>query len=693
LLLGEPGSGKTVALQRLAWELCADPEPVIPVLIPLLFYAGATLEEWVRSLLHATGCLRLDDDPALKAFLKEGQARCYFLFDGLNEVPPEHQYHLRGELFRWISTYPEHPVILTDRVQDQMWRPLRQRIAEVAVIQPITQAQVQGYLVERLGQEKGQALYDRLDDRLLTLAERPLLLYLIKEAGAAGESLPGNRGELYQHFVSRMLDRDDERLPDIGIARHDKRMTAAYVARQLQDRHTQFCTREEALDWAASCCKAGDGRGLLDILCRHGFLVGDEQLRFPHQTLQEHFAAVSLQDDVKHEQEMGLWEKLRRGLSLRPQGLAALAQDGWWAETFVQLAGLVEDPNWLARRVARVNPWLAWWCVQEGRQVDEETRDAIERNSVHLLRSEQAQDRLRAVQILGQMPEGALQSRATEQLLQVVKDDRDPEVMVTVTRSLCERGEEMQRRVERIISQRLGQSMVYIPPGGFLMGSDPAVDTMPSDSEQPQHRLEMPGYWIARYPVTVADFRAYVEAADPSLQGAHGLSQRGDHPVTGVSWHDALGYCRWLSQRSGLPVTLPSEAEWEKAARGDDGRLYPWGNEPPTDDLCNYGDSGRGTTPVGRYSPQGDSPYGCADMAGNVWEWTRSHHKPYPYDPADGREDLGAGDDISRVLRGGAFFFNQRFVRCAARNFYYPFFRFSVGGFRVVVAPGFFSGL
>jgi formylglycine-generating enzyme required for sulfatase activity len=90
-----------------------------------------------------------------------------------------------------------------------------------------------------------------------------------------------------------------------------------------------------------------------------------------------------------------------------------------------------------------------------------------------------------------------------------------------------------------------------------------------------------------------------------------------DHPVR-VSWHDAVAYATWAGKR------LPSEEEWEKAARGTDGRKYPWGDEEPTPDLCNFGKNEGGTTPVGKYSPQGDSPYGCADMAGNVWEWTSS---------------------------------------------------------------------
>jgi toxoflavin biosynthesis protein ToxD len=141
--------------------------------------------------------------------------------------------------------------------------------------------------------------------------------------------------------------------------------------------------------------------------------------------------------------------------------------------------------------------------------------------------------------------------------------------------------------------------------------------------------------------------------------------------VVNISWTAAMAYCDWLNKTSGagLPdgyiFSLPSEAEWEKAARGEFAFEYPWGNEfDPA--KCNTAESKIGTTtPVGTYSDRGDSPYGCADMAGNVWEWTRSLFKPYPYQPGDGREDLQAGGP--RVLRGGSFGFDRRIARCACR--------------------------
>jgi formylglycine-generating enzyme required for sulfatase activity len=242
--------------------------------------------------------------------------------------------------------------------------------------------------------------------------------------------------------------------------------------------------------------------------------------------------------------------------------------------------------------------------------------------------------------------------------------------------------------------------LVRIPAGEFWMGSDPAQDPDAYDREKPQHRVYLSEYYIAKTPITNVQYYAFVRATghrEPEYDWEHGepVLAKVFCPVRGVSWHDAMAYCQWLEDVTRKPYALPSEAEWEKAARGTDGLIYPWGDKPPTDGLCNFGDLNRGTTPVGTYSPQGDSPYGCADMAGNVWEWTRSlwgedWGEPefgYPYDPTDGREDITAGDGVLRVLRGGAFGFSPGSARCAFRFRNSPDGRDYGSGFRVVVSP------
>lgn len=245
--------------------------------------------------------------------------------------------------------------------------------------------------------------------------------------------------------------------------------------------------------------------------------------------------------------------------------------------------------------------------------------------------------------------------------------------------------------------------MILIPAGEFLMGSDPEKDPDARDDELPQHTLYLPDYAMAKTPVTNAQYAAFLQATnhDPPPHWNIWFWKRRwppvgrqNHPVVNVSWHDALAYCQWLSGVTGKSYRLPSEAEWEKGARGTDGRIYPWGDVWDAT-RCNTaeGRQKEDTTPVGIY-PEGASPYGLLDMIGNVWEWTyslwgRDLRRPefrYPYDPADGRESLAAGSDVRRVLRGVSFYNDRHVARCAARYRYSPHNRYVSIGFRVIIS-------
>ena len=225
--------------------------------------------------------------------------------------------------------------------------------------------------------------------------------------------------------------------------------------------------------------------------------------------------------------------------------------------------------------------------------------------------------------------------------------------------------------------------LVLIPRGAFLMGSDPEEDRIVPGAEQPQQTLYLPDYYLAKTPVTDAQYVAFVEGAGHNpprhWKGARPPRGRDQHPVVSVSWYDAMAYCRWLVQVTGKPYRLPTEAEWEKAARGTDGRTYPWGDEWDAS-RCNTKESGKeGTTPVGLY-PKGASPYGLLDMAGNVWEWTSSLYWAYPYHADDGREDLSSHE--SRVLRGGSWLNPYDSARAAYRRAYVSAYHSRTHGFR-----------
>jgi formylglycine-generating enzyme required for sulfatase activity/predicted Ser/Thr protein kinase len=253
--------------------------------------------------------------------------------------------------------------------------------------------------------------------------------------------------------------------------------------------------------------------------------------------------------------------------------------------------------------------------------------------------------------------------------------------------------------LERV--QPFEPEMVLIPAGEFSMGSNLSVDKHAGDEERPQHALYLPDYYLAKTPVTNAQYAAFVQSTghappehwEKRIFGRKPPKGREDHPVVNVTWYDAVAYCNWLAGVTGKPYCLPSEAEWEKGARGNDGRIWPWGNQWDAKQ-CNSGDSKEDTTPVGAY-PQGASPYSLLDMAGNVWEWThslwgmdwRKASFKYPYDPDDGREDLDAPDSVFRVLRGGSLNVARDSVRCASRGRDAPRNRSKVYGFRVAISP------
>lgn len=217
------------------------------------------------------------------------------------------------------------------------------------------------------------------------------------------------------------------------------------------------------------------------------------------------------------------------------------------------------------------------------------------------------------------------------------------------------------------VSPKDGKVMVRVPAGSFLYGDD-------------KKSLALPEFWIDKSPVTNAEYKRFIDGAYPKPEVPYVEEVwaedynwdrqtrmfpdfEEDSPVVLVSWHDAWAYARWAGK------VLPTEQQWEKAARGPNGRKYPWGDHPPTLDLCHrppvLDDFRISTYSVGSCSPQGDSPYGCQDMIGNVWEWTNSDY-----------------DAQRKVLRGGAWNFSQDRVRAAFRYNLVPTNRIIFVGFR-----------
>jgi len=231
------------------------------------------------------------------------------------------------------------------------------------------------------------------------------------------------------------------------------------------------------------------------------------------------------------------------------------------------------------------------------------------------------------------------------------------------------------------VNSKDGATMVFVPAGVFLMGSDHPPDQQ-FDKEKPAHRVFLDGYWIYKNDVTVAQYRAFCQATGRAMPLPPPWGWIDGHPMVSITWKDAAAYATWAG------AALPTEAQWEKAARGDDGRLFPWGNQWDASKLWrsrrDIGDAGH-TVGAGSF-PAGASPYGCLDMEGNVWQWCADWYGPYR--AGTSRNPTGPAGGATRAVRGGSWYLvDPASFRASNRSYGPPGVTYVFLGFRCVVAP------
>jgi formylglycine-generating enzyme required for sulfatase activity len=239
---------------------------------------------------------------------------------------------------------------------------------------------------------------------------------------------------------------------------------------------------------------------------------------------------------------------------------------------------------------------------------------------------------------------------------------------------------------EPLVEPLTGIRLVWIPGGRFEMGGTEKFDG------KPVHAVRISPFWLGETPVTNAQYAVFLEktgAAEPEYWRNRRFSSP-DQPVVGVNWENAQAFCRWLAETWGRQAVLPSEAQWEFAARGDDGRQYPWGNEPPDARHACFDQAQ--PAPVGSY-PAGRGPFGTLDQAGNVWEWCRDAWDGRAYakraaKPEESLDPFVEGDeDSDHVVLGGGWVSPALDLRAAFRSWYPAGLQSDYVGFRVAVAP------
>ena len=758
VLLGDAGSGKSTFVTHLARHLASRavrPAPRlettrmgwlrdgdIPIRIVLRDFAAwrasnaarphsGDILAFIHDLLHSEHLGHAWND--LTRRLDDGRA--IVLFDGLDEIPDATaRARTRDAIGHFTATYPRSGCVVTCRVLAYDDHGMGFDQWPSFLIAPLTDAKIDGFIRAWFGGRTGGDTDDETNARaarlktdlarsdLKELASNPLLLTAVTILSTRGERPLDSRPRLYRDAITLLLwqwdagkatssERADSALQALieeagwDVGRLER--VLAQVAYEAQEgtgtRDNQIVAdileyrllrrlREERggsgqhLDWAS--------RIVSQLKERTGLLVqrAPDVLAFPHRMFQEYLAGRYLSNS--------------RNFASRA---SRLLQDGnYWLRTVllsvghsVHVDGELDSPLFLLNRLCPEVPggderaWRNVWFAGEALAefgVDQALSDdygsvvvnRVKQGLVALVEGNHLTpgDRAKAAAVLGRIG--------------------DPRFRPD--------------RWHLPADEMLG--FVSVGAGPFTMGSDQGIDQDAYDHELPQHTVELPAFFIAKWPVTVAQFNAFV---DDELNGGFSPSDpqclRGipNHPVTQITWTEAVAYCRWLTDRllesDAIPaalsahlrgarpwtVTLPSEAEWEKAARGSRATMFPWGDDV-TRDKAHYGEpDAEQSTAVGCF-PAGRSELGVEDLAGNVWECTRSlwgaerefPRFTYPYRPdytGVERENLQAAPEMLRVVRGGAGELDPRQIRTAYRFWLGPHQRGRNVGFRVVLSP------
>lgn len=579
-------------------------------------------------------------------------------------------------------------------------------------------------------QQRAQELNERLGllPTLRDLGQTPLLLTIITILHFYEGKLPEDRADLYEDLVQLMLTRWTQQRREVGapLSLIDA-LKADKMLGGLKEFHLRN-TLEQLAFQAHQQNPGSDGRGLLD---RHRVRGTFEDL-FREFELGPGPAAEKTHQVLTYlEQESGL---------LLPEGGDLYGLPHLSYEEYLACCYLSRQPDFQQRAYQLwqqdASRWREVIFLALGRMVRGEGRETaagwlrflLEPNHGQQLREQVERERATffAYECLDEMggkealigvrtvPLPTLWDSLAASLAQVVEGTTLPAAeRVQAGRWLGVLGD------PRPGVCTLPPVMVKFSSGSVVIGMDDAeLKRLPKEEQDDFYdtRNERPtplvAFALARYPVTNVQYQRFMEADGYNTQaswwddaGRTWLHQSGkkeprswendrfgidcpNHPVIGISWYEAMAFCRWLTVRlnDGYIYTLPSEAEWEYAARGTDRRLYPWGNEAPDAEWANYDGNHDGTSAVGCF-PAGATPEGLLDMAGNVWEWTRSAYRDYPYNPNDGREDSRQPAEERFTLRGGSWLGRSISLRAAYRNHDTPDYHFDDVGFRVARHP------
>ncbi|NIM17712.1 MAG: SUMF1/EgtB/PvdO family nonheme iron enzyme [Candidatus Aminicenantes bacterium] len=690
LLRGGAGTGKTTLIKHLAYTVTHDicPAPLrgyLPVIVFLkdlwLVYheeirkdrKKMVFEDLLVLYLNKTRCPLAWD--IISAYLS--QQNVLFLIDGLDEVPD----HLRKDLVNIIKQFQfenkKNRFLLTGRPHGIAGAAASHFGTDIHDIEPLNRRMVEDFIKKWFKAVSGMAkgvgevtaggmLSDiSQHEHISVFTQNPLLLTAVCILYQDGKRIPDQRADLYNRIIDNLVHR---RFHDPALPGKENQILEflMHLAFNAQEKNRKTFEKSDALESLRTVFPLPEGErksryetrilNLLDEIepgCGLFNRLSSGDIEFTHLTFQEFLAA-------KHMVYMGIdWKQY--------------LEKQWWEETLLLYTGFMS--------------------IDRKRESNAIVGTILAAGEAH----KRTKSRLR------------LQLLAGKALCDLQPSKREPQAVSrlrdTMYRLMDSKIDVKDRFQAGVLAGGLGDTrihpdnMVRVPAGEFIRGSDEF------DREKPVRRIDLNEFMIGTYPVTNHEFKAFVD--DDGYKNKEYWTEDGwqwrkkeniskplywhdrewngpNFPVVGVSWYEASAYAEWLSRKTSDKYVLPTEAQWEKAARGNGGFSYPWGNTwEEKEDRCNWFELGlRRTSPVGIF-PAGASPYGCMDMAGNVWEWCADWFDEDYYKESPDRNPKGPKDGSNRVIRGGGWGYRRQYCRASYRYWSIPVARDAGLGFRL----------